>query len=246
MAIITVSGIVTRFTNYKENDRILTILTSESGRIDCKARGCRKPTSPLLACAETFVYGDFELYGSGGKNILNACTVRETFFPIRQDIMRFAAGTSMLQLSAETAQENEESRDLFLLLYHALSFLSYGKSDPRDLFCCFLIRFLDLAGFRPSITSCTGCGKDVRGERNLSFSPERGGTLCADCSNGGKTVSAIMLEAMRRMLVMPLEEMDRVRLPGEMGSDILKLLCEYTCHMLECGPKALSFLLSMT
>ena len=245
MSVLTVSGIVTRFTNYKENDRILTILTPGSGRIDCKARGCRKPTSPLLPCAESFVYGDFELYASGGKNVLNACTVRESFFPIRQDIVRFAAGTSMLQLCAETAQENEECEALFLLLYHALSFLSYGKADPKDLFCCFLIRFLDLAGFRPSITSCAGCGKDVRGEKRLSFSSERGGTLCSDCSDGHGKVTVLTLEAMRRMLVMPLEDMDRVKLPGELGSDVLRLLCDYTCHMLECGPKALSFLLNL-
>ena len=245
MPVLVVSGIVTRYTNYKENDRILTILTSGSGRIDCKARGCRKPTSPLLPCSETFVYGDFELYASGGKNVLNACTVRETFFPIRQDIMRFAAGTSMLQLCSETAQENEDSGELFLLLYHALSFLSYGKSEPKDLFCCFLIRFLDLIGFRPAITSCAGCGRDLRKEKALCFSPERGGALCAECSKGDRRVPAVVLEAMRRMLVMPLEEIDRVRLPGDTGNVILQLLSEYTCHMLEYGPKALSFLLNM-
>ena len=62
MALVCATGIVTRYVNYSENDRIISIFTIEQGRIDAKARGCRKPTSPLLPVAQPFVFGEFELY----------------------------------------------------------------------------------------------------------------------------------------------------------------------------------------
>ena len=57
---VCVTGIVTRYVNYRESDRILSIFTIEQGRVDAKARGCRRPTSPLLPAAQPFVYGEFE------------------------------------------------------------------------------------------------------------------------------------------------------------------------------------------
>lgn len=47
MALITVNGIVTRYANYRDNDRILTLFTRERGLISAAARGCRRPKSQL-------------------------------------------------------------------------------------------------------------------------------------------------------------------------------------------------------
>ena len=50
MADLTLRGMVIRTVDYRDNDRILTLFTAEQGRVDAKARNCRKATSPLLAC----------------------------------------------------------------------------------------------------------------------------------------------------------------------------------------------------
>lgn len=49
MALITVNGIVTRYANYRDNDRILTLFTRERGLISAAARGCRRPKMPAFA-----------------------------------------------------------------------------------------------------------------------------------------------------------------------------------------------------
>ncbi len=59
---LRVHGIVMRYANYRDNDRMLTIFTKESGRLDAKANGCRRPNSPLLPCSQPFVYGEFLVY----------------------------------------------------------------------------------------------------------------------------------------------------------------------------------------
>ena len=161
MPVICATGIVTRYVNYRESDRILSIFTIEHGRIDAKARGCRRPASPLLPAAQPFVYGEFELFAGRDKYTVNQCAIAESFFPIREDIDRFAFGSAMLQLAHEAVQEREPNRPLFSLLYHALSFLAYGQQDPIDLFLCYLLRYLNAIGYCPSITACARCGRDL-------------------------------------------------------------------------------------
>ena len=57
MPSVTTQGIVLRYANYREHDRMLTILSPDYGRIDALSRGCRRPKSPLrlepyrLTCA---------------------------------------------------------------------------------------------------------------------------------------------------------------------------------------------------
>lgn len=159
MPVICATGIVTRYVNYRENDRILSIFTIDHGRIDAKARGCRRPASPLLPAAQPFVYGEFELFAGRDKYTVNQCAVEESFFPIREDIDRFAVGSAMLQLAHEAVQEREPNRPLFSLLYHALSFLAYAEPlDPVDLFLCYLLRYLNTIGYCPAVTSCAAAG----------------------------------------------------------------------------------------
>ena len=56
MGYVTTLGIITKYVNYGENDRIVSIFSAEYGRIDAKVRNCRKPTGKLMAAAQLFVF----------------------------------------------------------------------------------------------------------------------------------------------------------------------------------------------
>ena len=62
--LIKVKGIVIKETTYKENDKIITLLTDDLGKIACIARGAKKTNSPILANAQYLVYSEFVLYKS--------------------------------------------------------------------------------------------------------------------------------------------------------------------------------------
>lgn len=237
MPVICADGIVTRYANYKESDRILSIFTIDRGRLDAKARGCRKPQSPLVNVCQPFVFGQFELFTGKERTTVNACEVKETFYPIREDYERFSIGSIMLRLCHDAAPENEPNEALFSLLYHSLSFLAYGKSAPLDLFCCFLVRYLNATGYRPAVTTCAQCGRDIRSDAIVRFSP-RGGAVCASCSQQGERVSKTALEGMRRMLVMEDAEMDRVKLSEGIRNELIRCLTAYTKTTLEFGERA--------
>ena len=227
MADLTLRGMVIRTVDYRDNDRILTLFTAEQGRVDAKARNCRKPTSPLLACTQPFAYGESQLFYHKNKYIVDQGEVLESFYPLREDVGRFAAASLCAAMCLEGVQAEEGSAEIFSLLYHTLSFLTYGENDPGDLAACFLIRFLSLAGFRPAITRCAVCGRDLREDPVIRFLPDRGGAVCAACSPVGRRIGKTALEAMRRMLLLDDDQLGRVKLKEELRSEILSHLLPY-------------------
>lgn len=229
MATVCLNGIVTAYTDYRDNDRILTLFTTERGRIDCKARNCRKPTAPLLVCSQPFVYGEFEVYFSKDRATVNGCDVRETFYPLREDIDRFFTASCVAELCNAAIEQESPNEPLFSLLYHTLSFLAYSGSHHGDLLAAFLVRYLERIGYRPSLTHCANCLRDVRGDELLFFSAESGGAVCTACSHGGFRISKLALEAMRRILNLADDEIVKVVLKQETRSEILKA-CYCICE----------------
>ena len=217
-------AIVTGYTDYRDNDRMLTLFSAERGRIDCKARNCRRPTAPLLACAQPFVFGEFELFIHNDRVTVNGCDVRETFYPLREDVDRFMIASAITRLVNAVIEHESPDRELFSLLYHMLSFLTYSESDPKDLLIAFLVHFLDHIGYRPSLTRCAVCRRDIRSDAVLYYSAQAGGAVCCACPHEGKPVSKLALEAMRRMLMLPDAELVRVALKDALRSELLPIL----------------------
>ena len=242
MALCTVNGIVVRYANYRDNDRMLDILTAEMGLVSAVARGCRRQKSPLLCACELFVYGEFVLFGAKDRFSVNACDVRETFYPLREDMGRFAAGMYMLSLVQSGATAGEQARAQLSLLYHALSFTAYTDLNPTDTAIVFAVRYLSLLGFRPSLTQCAVCGRDLTRQSKLVFSAEAGGAACAACAPRGQQVSALSLEAVRRMLLLEDGNINKVRLPEQVRSELKHLVNEYAEHVLERRFKAMDAL----
>lgn len=235
-------AIVTGYTDYRDDDRMLTLFSATRGRIDCKARNCRKPTSKLLSCAQPFVFGEFELFMNNDRVTVNGCDVRETFYPLREDVDRFMTASVCTQLANSVIEQESADEQLFSLLYHILSFLAYSESDPKDLLIAYLLHFLDHAGYRPSLTRCAICRRDVRGDPVLYYSADAGGAVCAACPHSGKPVSKIALEAMRRILLLSHEELNRVVLKEQLRSELLPILRNSCARMLGENDKATGLL----
>ena len=60
------TAIVLRHVNYRDNDRMVTLLSPSRGRIDAIIRNCRKPKSHNLNAGELFALGDYMLHENGG------------------------------------------------------------------------------------------------------------------------------------------------------------------------------------
>ncbi|MGI6151411.1 MAG: DNA repair protein RecO [Christensenellales bacterium] len=221
-----VMGIVARASDYRESDRVLTLLTAEHGKLTVTARGCRRPKSELLAGTQLFCYGEHILREINGIQVVSQCNLLESFYDLRTDYDRLDAAATALRCCEEVMQKGQPARELFALIYHTLAFLSYGTAPPVDTLICFLIKFLHLAGYGPSTTLCANCGASTF--RTGRFNRDCG-AVCGDCAKklGGSDVLPLTLEAMRRMGRIELSDMGKVLLPAEVRRECVELLGPY-------------------
>ena len=87
---ISTQGLVLREVNYKESDKLLTVLTAEGGKRTVKARGCRRKGSPLAAAAQLLVYSDMTLFEYRDYFTLNEAESLQQFWRVRSDLERLS------------------------------------------------------------------------------------------------------------------------------------------------------------
>lgn len=191
------TAIVLRCANYREHDRMLTLLSPTRGRLEVMSRGCRRPKSPLLAASEPFALGDYELYEKSGRMTLTNVTLTETFYPLRTDYDRLTVGTYLLNVAEAVAQPGQNAQELFMLLLHTLARLTFTDQPWRPLTAGFLLHLAAADGYMPLLTHCVRCGREM-GEGNAWMDIQEGGLCCVDCRAPGQVpVSAAEIRWMR-------------------------------------------------
>ena len=185
MANLTTQGIVLRHADYREKDRMITLLTPFSGRVDAMARGCRKPGSPLMSCAELFAYGEYVLYQGKGRAGVVSFSLIDSFYPLREDYDRLRYASYMLQLLEAQAIPGDRADKLFQLLIRSLKRLCYLPLEPRAVTAAFLLMDAALSGYRPRLSHCVRCGRRLGEDEARLFDAEEGGLCCAACASGG-------------------------------------------------------------
>ena len=195
------TAIVLRYANYRDNDRMLTLFSPTQGRIEALARGCRKPRSPILNASEMFALGDFELYQKGAHLTVISANLIETFYPLRQDFDRLAVGTYLLGVAEAFIQPGVPAQELFMLLLHTLSRLTFSDQPWRPLVAGFLLHLSASEGFKPRLMHCVHCGKRLAETESTWFDLGECGLVCRECHGQSHTpVSAAQANWMRTML----------------------------------------------
>ncbi|MBQ3705135.1 MAG: DNA repair protein RecO [Clostridia bacterium] len=175
------TAIVLRHVNYRDNDRMVTLFSPSRGRIDAIIRNCRKPKSHNLNAGELFALGDYMLMESGGRATVTSVHLIETFYALRQDYERLTCGTYVLSLTEAVIEPEQERQELFMLLLHTLSRLSFSDQPWRPLLSGFLLHFAACEGFKPRLNHCVQCGKRMGEEGPFFFDMAEGGLCCREC-----------------------------------------------------------------
>lgn len=183
----TLQAVVLRHANYREHDRMLTLLTPDHGRVDVLARGCRKPKSPLMTASELFVHGEYVVFRGGERFTLTSCAVTDTFYPLRLDPYRLTCASYLLGLSQAAAQPEQPARGLFGLLLKGLYHITYCEDEPAlAVTNAFLLLYATELGYRPRLNHCARCREPLPPDAPVWLDMEAGGLCCTKCAQAGQ------------------------------------------------------------
>ena len=180
---LTTQGIVLRETNYKEADKILTVLTRDWGKRTVKARGCRRKNSKLTAASQLLVYSELTLSERGEFTTLTEADPLEQFWSVRQDLETLALASYFAEVAEASAQEGETCPELLSLLLNCLYALDTLKKPRALVKAVFELRLLCLTGYEPLLDACAVCGSGpgCTSPRGCSAAPPAGGGWGAGC-----------------------------------------------------------------
>ena len=218
MAHLVTKALVLREVNYKESDKILTLLAQGQGKRTVEAQGCRRKNSPLAASAQLLVFSDMTLYDYQDRWALKEGATQEEFRGLRSDLTKLALGTYFAEVCEAVSEEGVETPGLLPLLLNSLYALDKLDFPLEQVKAAFEVKLCCLAGYEPLLDACAVCGEEPKEPRlNLS----EGVLHCARCREElgevgiSMPLDAASLAALRHVAYGEAKRLFSFRLEGE-------------------------------
>ena len=241
---VTTHALVLREADYRESDKILTLLTPQQGKITAQARGCRKRGNGLSAACQMLVWSEMTLSEYRGRWTVTEASVELEFRRMRRELELLTLGTYFAQVVSAVVQEDSLPEELLPLLLNCLYALDCTEKPPAQVKAAFELRSMALAGFAPMLEGCPVCGSNPPRYPRLNLT--QGVLHCRDCAGGAGEgislpVSPGVLSAMEHIINCPGRRLLSFRL-DEMGMRELGQICEaYLLTQTERGYSALDY-----
>ncbi len=219
------TGIVLSKRDWRESDRVYSVLTQEHGKIEMVARGARKPLAKLSPhlefCAEVellIVHGRVHETVAGVER-------KRSFVGLYDSLTKSLVAHHVLQLVDLGTHEREVDRFLYEEVKNFLIFLHKAPdlTSERAAFVlsAFALKLLSLLGYRPELNFCLQCLNQIKpGE--FHWHALKGGVVCRACIEADKEqwfsarlLSDDVLKLMRFALSERFADLLRPRLSGE-------------------------------
>ena len=259
----TVDGLVIREINVGDNDKMLTILTPDRGRIGVMAKGSRSLKSQVLSTAQLYTYGNYEIYEKNDYKWLRSGSVIDGFFGLRKDIELISLAAYIADVAWELSGEDVPAVEMLRMTLNAFYALSNGLKSPEIVKGVYELRAAGFSGFMPDLSHCRYCKKDAAERFYLDVM--NGSLVCSDCifrkSTHERAVGAYtdgeertillpmsmsVLAATRYALYAPPERMFSFNIDGaDELSMFSKLAEEYLLNHIERGFASLDFYKSL-
>ena len=140
--IIRLNGIVLSASPVGDNDKRVVIETSELGRITAFSRGCRRPSSPLIAASNPFAMGEFMVAAGSSAYRLAEADIRDYFRELTEKQPEVFIGFYFLDLVDYYGREGIPGTAMLNLLYYSLKALLDDNIDNRFIRRAFELRLI--------------------------------------------------------------------------------------------------------
>jgi len=238
-----VEAIVLRHSDWGEADRLISLFTRESGKVRAVAKGVRKLRSRKAGHLEPFMRTRLQLARGRDLPIITQAETINAYMPLREDLLLVGYASYVIELLDRFTYEEGENRSMFRLLNETLSRLA-SLEEPALVVGYYEMRLLDLLGFRPQLTRCARCDKEIQPEAQF-FSAELGGALCPSCGLqvvDSRPISKDALKFLRHYQRSSYEEARRARVPQAKRREMEAVMQHYLTYLLERGLNSPQFI----
>ncbi|MBI2552308.1 DNA repair protein RecO [Candidatus Uhrbacteria bacterium] len=224
------TGIILRYRDIGEYDRIYSVLTADHGKVDAWAQGVRKPQSKLVAHLQPLYLCDLMFARGRRFDRIAQVRVQNRWPELWGDLEKmgeamYAASLVDLVLRPGTKEWGvfELLLDVLKLLHNppqpSLTLREGAANNPPlkirggagGVMNSFALKLLKESGFGPELRNCVLCKAGVEG-LSRHFDAIRGGVLCEECFHKTGTaafpVSSLTLDTLDTILVSPLSHLE--------------------------------------
>lgn len=246
---LTTNALVLREVNYKESDKILTLLTEAEGKLTVSARGCRKKDSPISSACQLLAWAEFTLYEFKGLWSVKETASERLFEGARADLDKLALASYFAEVTEALAEEGQAEPGLLAVTLNCLHALDKMDLPLARVKAAYEWRAMALAGYEPQIGRCGVCFREQPEEPCIHLG--EGILHCAACRDKlGEGVSMPLtssaLAALRHIVWGPRKRLLSFRLDGEGLQRLSEASEAYLMTRLERGFRTLDFYKQIT
>jgi len=244
MPTIKTRGIVIRKSNFGEADRILTILTSDRGKIRTIAKGVRRAKAKLAGWLDMFADNELELAEGRNLDIVTGVVAVGQIATDKLTLHQTGLMYYLCELVDKLVEETHDVPEVFSLLREGLSAVAERVVPLNILKTYFEIKLLTGLGFAPELYRCVVTGQELNGEDRLYFSYRLGGVFCDGKSQDdfAPEISKDGIKLLRLLQRYPLDAVRKVKVGKETVEEVSRLMSEFVEFMTDRRIKSLAVL----
>lgn len=168
-----------------ENDKVITLFSSERGIVRAVAKGVRKPGAKLAGRAEPLNVNKLLLAKGRNLDIITQAESIASFPRLRKDLERLSYALYYAELTQNFGQGlSDECARYFEYLCRSINLLAESEDDPTTLCLEFELKLLNLLGYKPELNYCVACNDPLTDYRIAIFHHDSGGIVCSTCYSG--------------------------------------------------------------
>lgn len=223
MMLKRLEGIIVSTVDYKENSKIVNILTKDNGLIGVLAKGSKKLKSNISATSNVLTYGYFHLKSrDNGMFTLLEVDVIDSFKLIKSDLVKLNYSIYLLELSTQVYR-HDNNNTIYDLLISGLKKINEGY-EPEIISIILELKLLDYLGIKPIIDKCVSCSttKDI-----VTVSSYKGGYLCKTCVNNENIFNIKTLKLIRMFYYVDLDKITKIDVSNNIRKELSLFVDDY-------------------
>jgi len=235
MGLRSTCAVVTHTMRISNSSKLVSLMTERYGLVKVMAKGARRPKSKYGAALEPVSLIDCIYYHRETRDIqtLSNTEIIESYLRIKSDITLLAIASCMIEIAhTYTAPENPSKETFTLLVQSLYGLKSCAVTDADKHLWRFLLLFLTVSGYHPSLDRCMVCGKKPRGE-SVFLSCVDGGILCSCTDPGeryGLRVNPGTLMIINDLMTSKIEDLARLKIGQAQRSEVEHVTLQFLSY----------------